>query len=103
VPQPTARPTISGQVPIGTKTQLRSGISQVHFATDLAAAEEWWQFSLANNQRAQREMIDRALVFPVVEGTRVEVLEHASLYTRVKVAEGPQVDRIGWVRATYVP
>lgn len=73
------------------------GLPEIHLSVDRAARDEWNKSVVANDIIGIRQLIARGSAFPVSDGTRVLVLEQDWFDARVRILEGRQSGRTGWL------
>lgn len=69
---------------------------------DRTALDEWNRATRVRDMAGLLQMIDSNKAFAVKDGTRVLVLEQDFNVTQVRVLEGPQATRAGWVNYEHV-
>lgn len=80
---------------IGTETTLRS---DAFLSVDRAAYSQWMMAAVSNDRPTMQQMIDQQRAFQVPARARVLVLDlEWGIEAHVKVLEGPQAGRDGWV------
>lgn len=101
MPAPTATSvaTLRPAMPIvGQEAHVwTDGLPEIHLSVDRAARDEWNKSVVANDIIGIRQLIARGRAFPVSDGTRVLVLEQDWFDARVRILEGRQSGRAGWL------
>jgi len=88
---------------VGQEGQLWArGLSRWHLAVDEQAMDEYVSLTNAGDARGLGRMIEQGRAFPVADETRVLVLDQKDLAMQVRVLEGPQAGKTGWVAFEHV-
>lgn len=91
-------------VAVGEEARLHTGRPSTPLATTKDHYDEVQQALLAKDSGSLRQLIIQERAFFVDEGTRVQVVDMNWNLTmiQVKVSEGPQAGKVGWVANEYV-
>jgi hypothetical protein len=73
-----------------------------YLGKDLTWQDDYAAALTAKDTIGIQELKDRDRIFPVANGTRLLVLEQFQDKTKVRVLEGPQFGRTGWVAFEHV-
>jgi len=68
----------------------------------LAAFDEWGKAQVANDSHGRTSLLASGDVFGVDKGTRVLVIDDASLKRKVRILNGEKEGFSGWVAVDYL-
>lgn len=86
----------------GQEGHLDNGGDTAFVAADDAAFDELTKAASAGDQVGIRELVRGGRVFLVPQNTRILVIENGVFSVRIRVLDGLQKDKAGWVPAEFV-
>jgi len=108
-PQSTGRPVVSraptsafSGLRVGQDGRLDNGGATVLVAVDDAAFDDLNRAASANDDAGIRELVRAGRVFLTPQYTAIRVLENGVFSVRVRILDGTQKDKAGWVPAEFV-
>jgi hypothetical protein len=87
---------------IGQDAMLDAGDKLVPVAIDEKAFDEYIKASVANDQRGRVNLLSSGDVFGVEKGTKVRIIDEASLRRKVRILSGEKEGLAGWVAIDYL-
>lgn len=88
---------------VGQEGHLDNGdITMVLVAVDDAAYDDLHKVANANDDVGIRELVRAGRVFLTPQHTAIRVLENSVFSVKVRILDGAQKDRAGWVPAEFV-
>jgi len=102
VPTRATQPARMGDLLVGEHGRVDTGGNIVFIAVDDAAFDALNTAANADDTAGMRQLVAAGRVFTVERNTGILVIENGVFSVRVRVTDGPQSGKSGWIAAEFV-